>query len=85
LKDYNNLIYNKGKKIKDFNLCLTKLYNHIMEIIQPHNQASLMHYYKELPSSYHHRLEEKNANCLGSTLQTYLEFEEKLTRTRLLV
>jgi hypothetical protein len=83
LRDYNNLIYNKGETIKSFNLCFTKLYNQIPEIIRPHNQAALMHYYNALPSSYHHRLEEKNANSLGSTLQTCLEFEEQLTRTGL--
>jgi hypothetical protein len=85
LKDYNNLVYNKGETIKYFNLHFTKLYNQIPEIIRPHNQATLMHYYNALPSSYRHRLEEKNANSLGSALQTCLEFEEKLTRTRLLV
>jgi hypothetical protein len=81
LKDYNNLVYNKGETIKSFNLRFTKLYNQIPEIIRPHNQVALMHYYNALPSSYHHRLEEKNANSLGSALQTCLEFEEQLTRT----
>jgi hypothetical protein len=27
LKDYNNIVYNKGETIKSFNLCFTKLYN----------------------------------------------------------
>jgi hypothetical protein len=29
LKDYNNLVYNKGETIKSFNLCFTNLYNQI--------------------------------------------------------
>jgi hypothetical protein len=76
LRDYNNLIYNKGETIKYFNLRFTKLYNQIPEIIKHHNQATLMHYYNTLPSTYHHRLEENNANSLGSALQTCLEFQE---------
>jgi hypothetical protein len=34
-------------------LCFTKLYNQIPEIIRPHNQATLMHYYNTLPATYH--------------------------------
>jgi hypothetical protein len=40
-----------------------------------------MHYYNALPSSYHHRLEEKAIDNLGSTLHTCLEYEEQLKRT----
>jgi hypothetical protein len=83
LKEYNNLVYNKGETIKSFNLCFTKLYNQIPEIIRPHNQATLMHYYNTLPVAYRHRLEEKNVDSLGSALQTCLEFEEQLARTGL--
>jgi len=43
----------------------------------------LIHYYNALPSCYHHILEDKNANSLGSTIQTCLEFEEQLRRTGL--
>jgi hypothetical protein len=39
LKSYNNLTYNQGETINDFNLCFTKLYNQIPEIIRPHNQG----------------------------------------------
>jgi len=67
--------------IKSFYLSFTKLNNQIHEIIQPHNQVSLMHYYNALPYSYHHIVEEKNVNNLGSTLQTCLEFEEQFRRT----
>jgi hypothetical protein len=42
-----------------------------------------MHYYNALPSSYRHRLEEKNVTNLGSALQTCLEYEEQLERTGL--
>jgi hypothetical protein len=42
-----------------------------------------MHYYNALPSSYHHRLEEKAIDNLGSALQTCLEYEEQLERTGL--
>jgi len=42
-----------------------------------------MHYYNTFPSTYHDRLEEKNVNNMGSALQTCLEFEEQLARTRL--
>jgi hypothetical protein len=54
LKSYNNLVYDKGETIKAFNLCFTKLYNQIPEVIRPHNQASLMHYYNSIPPSFHH-------------------------------
>jgi hypothetical protein len=37
-----------------------------------------MHYYNTLPAPYRHRLVEKNVDNLGLTLQTCLEFEEKL-------
>jgi hypothetical protein len=42
-----------------------------------------MHYYNALPSLYHHRLEEKVIDNLGSTLHTCLEYEENLERTGL--
>jgi ribonuclease HI len=42
-----------------------------------------MHYYNALPSSYHHRLEEKSIDNIRSSLQTCLEYEEKLERTGL--
>jgi hypothetical protein len=42
-----------------------------------------MNYYNTLHIAYHHRLEENNANSLGSTLQACLEFEEQLERTSL--
>jgi len=80
LKCYKNLIYNQGETINAFNLCFTKLYNQILEIIRPRNQATLVHYYNALSSSYHHRLDEKNVNSLGSTFQTCLEYEEKISR-----
>jgi hypothetical protein len=37
-----------------------------------------MHYYNALPSPYHHRLEEKSIENLGSSLYTCLEYEEEL-------
>jgi hypothetical protein len=39
-----------------------------------------MNYYNELPSPYHHRLEEKFIDNLGSTMHTFLEYEEQLER-----
>jgi hypothetical protein len=81
IKDYNNLVYNEGETIKYFNLHFTKLYNQILDIIKPHNQSTLMHYYNTLPASYKQRLEENNVDNLGSALQTCLEFEEKLAKT----
>jgi hypothetical protein len=83
LREYNNISYKDGETIKSFNLCFTKLYNQIPELIHPQNQASFMHYYNVLPSPYHHRLEEKAIDNLGSTLHTFLEYEEKLERTGL--
>jgi hypothetical protein len=77
LREYNNIIYTKGETIKSF----ITLYNQILEIIRPHNQASLMYYYNTVPFTYRHRLEENNANSLGSALHTCLEFEEQLERT----
>jgi hypothetical protein len=35
LWDYNNITYKDGDTIKSFNLCFTKLYNQIPELIQP--------------------------------------------------
>jgi hypothetical protein len=40
-----------------------------------------MHYYNALNSPYHHRIEEKGIDNLGSTLHTFLEYEEQLERT----
>jgi hypothetical protein len=83
LREYNNIAYKDGETIKSFNLCFTKLYNQILELIQPHNQAAFMHYYNELPSPYCHRIEEKSIDNLGSSLHTFLEYEEQLERTGL--
>jgi hypothetical protein len=52
LREYNNISYKGGETINFFNLCFTKLYNQIHELIQPHNQATFMHYYNALPSPY---------------------------------
>jgi hypothetical protein len=76
-------VYKDNETIKSFNLCLTKLYNQIPELIRPQNQVDFMHYYNALPSPYHHRLEEKAIGNLGSTLHTCLEYEEHLERTGL--
>jgi hypothetical protein len=70
LREYNNIAYKDGETIKSFNLCFTKLYNQIHELIRPQNQAACMHYYNALPSPYHHRLEEKFIDNLGSALHT---------------
>jgi hypothetical protein len=45
LREYNNITYKYGETIKSFNLRFTKLYNQILELICPHNQAYFMHYY----------------------------------------
>jgi hypothetical protein len=83
LREYNNIAYKDGETIKSFNLCFTKLYNQIPELIHPQNQATFMHYYNALPSPYRHRLEEKAIDNLGSALHTCLEYEEQLERTGL--
>jgi hypothetical protein len=57
LREYNNIAYKYGHTIKSFNLRFTKLYNQILELILPQNQATFMHYYNYLPSPYRHRLE----------------------------
>jgi hypothetical protein len=80
LREYNNVTYKYGETIKSFNLCFIKLYNQIPELIRPHNQAAFIHYYNALPSPYHHRLEEKAIDNLGSALHTYSEYEEQLER-----
>jgi hypothetical protein len=80
LREYTNISYKDGETIKSFNLHLIKLYNQIPELIHPQNQASFMHYYNALPSPYHHRLEENSIDNLGSSLQSFLEYEEKLER-----
>jgi hypothetical protein len=78
LQEYNNITYKNGETIKSFNLHFTKLYNQIHELIRPQNQAAFMHYYNALPSPYHHRLEEKAIDNLGSALHTCLEYEQQL-------
>ena len=78
--EYNNITYKDGETIKSFNLCFTKLYNQIPELILHQNQAAFMHYYNALPSPYHHRLEQKSINNLGSALHTCSEYEEQLER-----
>jgi hypothetical protein len=42
-----------------------------------------MHYYNALSSPYRHRIEEKAIENIGSTLHSYLEYEEKIERTGL--
>ena len=64
-----------------FNLHFTKLYNQIPELIRPQKKATFMHYYNALPSPYHHKLEEKTIDNLGSVLHTCLEYEEQFERT----
>jgi hypothetical protein len=76
LREYNIITYKDGENIKSLNLCFTKLYNQILKLIQPRNQATFMHYYNALPSPYHHRLEEKAIDNLGFALHTCLEYEE---------
>jgi hypothetical protein len=66
LREYTNISYKDGETIKSFNLRFTKLYNQIIELICPQNQAAFMHYYNELPSAYRHRLKEKAIYNLGS-------------------
>jgi hypothetical protein len=79
-REYNNIAYKEGETIKSFNLCFTKLYNQILELIHPQNQAAFMHYYNALHSPYRHRLEEKAIDNLGSSFHTCLEYEEQLER-----
>jgi hypothetical protein len=83
LRECNNISYKDGETIKYFNLHFTKLYNQILELISPQNEATFMHYYNALPSSYRHRIEEKAIENLGSTLQDFLGYEEQLERTGL--
>jgi len=77
------MVYHLGETIKDFNLSFTKLYNQIPKLIIPHSQHVMIHFYNTLPPIYKNRLEEKDINNLGSTLQTYSEFEDQNLRTRL--
>jgi hypothetical protein len=56
LREYNNISYKDGETIKSFNLCFTKLYNQIPELILPQNQDDFMNYYNVIPSHYLHRL-----------------------------
>jgi hypothetical protein len=76
LREYNNITYKDGENVKSFNLRFTKLYNQILELIRPQNQADFMHYYNALPSPYHHRLKEKAIDNLCSALHTCSEYEE---------
>ena len=78
LREHNNVTYKYSETIKSFNLHFTKLYNQIPELIRPQNQATFMHYYNALPSPYHHNIEEKAIDNLGSDLHTFSEYEEQL-------
>jgi hypothetical protein len=80
LRECTNISYKDGETIKYFNLRFTKIYNQIPEIICPQNKVAFMHYYNALPSPYRHRIEENAIDNLGSTLQDFLEYEEKLER-----
>ena len=66
--------------IKAFNLHFTKLYSQLPKVIRPHNQDSLIHYYNAIPPYFHHRLDEKSVDSLGSVLQTSLKYEEQILR-----
>jgi hypothetical protein len=83
LREYKNISYKDGETIKSFNLCFTKLYNQILELIHPQNQGAFMHYYNVLPSPYCHRLKEKVIDNLGSALHTFWDYKEKLERSGL--
>jgi hypothetical protein len=83
LWEYNSVTYKDDETINSFNFCFTKLYNQIPKLIRPQNQDTFMHYYNVLPSPYHHRLEEKSIDNLGSTLHTFSEYEEQLEITSL--
>lgn len=83
LKTFNLLTFKEGETIKAFNLRFMNLYNRIPETIKPSSQASLVQYYNALPPPYRHHLEENNVNCLGSSLQVRIEFEEKKLQTNL--
>jgi hypothetical protein len=39
-----------------------------------------MHYYNALTSPYHHRLEEKAIDNIGSAMHAFSEYEEQLER-----
>jgi hypothetical protein len=76
LREYNKITYKDGETIKSFNLSFTRLYNQILELIHPQNQAAFMHYYNAFPSLHHHRLEEKSIDNLSSSLHTCSEYDE---------
>jgi hypothetical protein len=78
LREYNKIIYKDVDTIKSFNSSFTKFYNQILELIRPQNQDTFMHYYNALPSPYHHRLEEKSIDNLGSSLHTFSKYEEQI-------
>jgi hypothetical protein len=83
LREYNNISYKYGETIKSFKILFTKLYNQIPEQIHPQNLAVFMHYYNALSSPYCHRLKDKIIESIGSSLHTFLEYEEQLERTGL--
>jgi hypothetical protein len=76
MRNFKNLSFNDGETIKAFNLRFMKLFNKIPKVIIPTRQVSLAHNDNNLPLSYRHQLEENGIKCLGSTMQTCLEFEE---------
>jgi len=80
MRNFNSFYFKDGETIMAFNLRYMKLFNKLSEVIQPTPQAYLVHYYNSIPHIYFRWLEEKGINCLGLSLEAYLEFEEQNLR-----
>lgn len=80
LKEYNSMIFQPSETIGALNLRFTRLYNRILEAIRPHEKASLICYYNIIPPIYKNGVEERVVDSISTTLQTCLEYEDKIQR-----
>lgn len=71
--------------MKAFNLRFMKIFNEILEVIQPSQEVYLVKYYIILSPTHRNQLEEKNVTNLGLALQNCIEFEDQNQRTSLLL
>ena len=56
LRIFNHISFQENESIKSFNLRLKKLYDQILNVVLPFEQAALVKYYQCIPLPYQDRL-----------------------------
>ena len=56
------------------------MYNKIIEVIGPHEQAAPIHYYNIVPLVYKNKIDYKVVDSIDTTLQTWLKYEDHIKR-----